>query len=141
MAGSGTGVGVGGAAALGRRSVAQVMRGCEAGGPYSGIRMHGRTPELQRGLGVKSPEKGARVGQVQPGSPADKAGVLPGDVILNVDGASTDGWTTSDAVKKIRGPAGTTVTITVRNLAGTTAAITIVRATVALHTVFVQEAP
>jgi carboxyl-terminal processing protease len=72
------------------------------------------------------------------GSPADKAGVLPGDVILKVDGTSTDGWTTADAVKKIRGPAGTPVTISVRHPDGTTADITIIRATVAVPTVFAQ---
>jgi carboxyl-terminal processing protease len=71
-------------------------------------------------------------------SPADKAGVLPGDVILKVDGASTDGWTTADAVKKIRGPAGTPVTISVRHADGTTADITIIRATVAVPTVFAE---
>jgi carboxyl-terminal processing protease len=73
------------------------------------------------------------------GSPADKAGVLPGDVILKVDGTSTDGWTTADAVKKIRGPAGTPVTISVRHPDGTNADITIVRATVAVPTVFAQD--
>jgi carboxyl-terminal processing protease len=73
------------------------------------------------------------------GSPADKAGVLPGDVILKVDGTSTDGWTTADAVKKIRGPAGTPVTISVRHPDGTTADITIIRATVAVPTVFAQD--
>ncbi|MDP9180221.1 MAG: S41 family peptidase [Chloroflexota bacterium] len=72
------------------------------------------------------------------GSPADKAGVLPGDVILKVDGTSTDGWTTADAVKKIRGPAGTPVTISVRHPDGTSADITIIRATVAVPTVFAQ---
>jgi carboxyl-terminal processing protease len=72
------------------------------------------------------------------GSPADKAGVLPGDVILKVDGTSTDGWTTADAVKKIRGPAGTPVTISVRHPDRTTADITIIRATVAVPTVFAQ---
>ncbi len=72
------------------------------------------------------------------GSPADKAGVLPGDVILKVDGTFTDGWTTADAVKKIRGPAGTPVTISVRHPDGTTADITIVRATVAVPTVFAE---
>jgi carboxyl-terminal processing protease len=73
------------------------------------------------------------------GSPADKAGVLPGDVILKVDGTSTDGWTTADAVKKIRGPAGTPVTISVRHPDGATADITIIRATVAVPTVFAQD--
>ncbi len=72
------------------------------------------------------------------GSPADKAGVLPGDAILAVDGESTAGWTTAQAVKQIRGPAGTPVTISVRHADGSTEDITIVRATVAVPTVFVD---
>jgi carboxyl-terminal processing protease len=74
------------------------------------------------------------------GSPADKAGVLPGDAILKVDGTSTGGWTTADAVRKIRGPAGTPVTISVRHVDGTTADITITRATVSVPTVFGPDA-
>jgi carboxyl-terminal processing protease len=70
------------------------------------------------------------------GSPAEQAGVLPGDAILTVDGQSTQGWSTADAVKAIRGPAGTNVTIGVRHPDGTHADITITRATVAVPTVF-----
>jgi carboxyl-terminal processing protease len=70
------------------------------------------------------------------GSPAEKAGVLPGDAILTVDGKSTQGWTTADAVKAIRGPAGTNVTIGVRHPDGSHADITITRAQVAVPTVF-----
>ncbi len=47
------------------------------------------------------------------GSPAEKAGLKAGDVILGVDGKSTAGWTLTDAVNKIRGPKGTVVTLTV----------------------------
>lgn len=46
------------------------------------------------------------------GSPAEKAGIKAGDVILGVDGASTQGWTLQQAVDKIRGPKGTDVTLT-----------------------------
>src|SRR6185312_15196186 len=46
------------------------------------------------------------------GSPAEKAGIKPGDVILAVDGTSTQGWTLQQAVDKIRGPKGTDVTLT-----------------------------
>ncbi|MBI5288219.1 MAG: S41 family peptidase [Chloroflexi bacterium] len=48
-------------------------------------------------------------------TPAERAGVLPGDIILEVDGESTDGWTQEKAVLKIRGPAGTTVRIKLRH--------------------------
>ena len=34
-------------------------------------------------------------------SPAEKAGVLPGDVLLSVNGESAEGWTVADAVKKL----------------------------------------
>jgi carboxyl-terminal processing protease len=48
------------------------------------------------------------------GSPASRAGVLPKDVITAIDGESTKGMTTEDAVKLIRGQVGTTVTLTLR---------------------------
>ncbi|OGY22070.1 MAG: hypothetical protein A2126_02160 [Candidatus Woykebacteria bacterium GWB1_45_5] len=43
------------------------------------------------------------------GSPAQKAGVLAGDTILEIDGTDTSTLTIQDAVKKIRGKAGTSV--------------------------------
>ena len=47
-------------------------------------------------------------------SPAERAGLLPGDVILSVDGQDLYGKTTLQASQLIRGPLGTTVTIKVR---------------------------
>ena len=46
-------------------------------------------------------------------SPAQKAGVKAGDIVLKVDGVSTEGWTLSQTVSKIRGPKGTAVTLSV----------------------------
>ena len=46
-------------------------------------------------------------------TPAQKAGLLPGDVIVAVNDISTNGWSVSDTVSKIRGDVGTTVKITV----------------------------
>ena len=45
------------------------------------------------------------------GSPSEKAGIKPGDSILEVDGQSTSGWSLNQAVDKIRGPKGTEVTL------------------------------
>ena len=43
------------------------------------------------------------------GTPASRAGVQSKDVIVSIDGTSTKGMTTEDAVKLIRGPEGTEV--------------------------------
>src|SRR5574341_2584295 len=47
-------------------------------------------------------------------SPAEKAGIKAGDVILAVDGKSTEGWSVAEAVKRIRGEQGTPVTLMIR---------------------------
>lgn len=47
------------------------------------------------------------------GFPAEKAGLRPRDVIVEIDDKSTAGMTVSEAVTKIRGPKGTTVKIKV----------------------------
>jgi carboxyl-terminal processing protease len=48
------------------------------------------------------------------GSPASRAGVQPKDVIVAIDGKPTKGMSTEDAVKLIRGKAGTTVNLSLR---------------------------
>lgn len=47
------------------------------------------------------------------GMPAQKAGIRAGDKIYAIDGKSTLGLTVDEAVKKIRGPKGTKVTLTI----------------------------
>jgi carboxyl-terminal processing protease len=49
------------------------------------------------------------------GSPAQKAGVAPGDIILKVDGTDVTGQTLEAVVQRILGPAGTKVTIELQN--------------------------
>ncbi len=46
-------------------------------------------------------------------SPADKAGILAGDKIVKINSLSTEGMSMDEAVSKIRGAKGTTVTLTV----------------------------
>jgi carboxyl-terminal processing protease len=48
-----------------------------------------------------------------PGSPAYKAGMRPGDVILTVDGKSTDGLSTTEVADLLKGARGTQVTVAV----------------------------
>lgn len=50
------------------------------------------------------------------GSPAEKAGILAGDVILAVDGENVQGRTLNDVISLIRGPADSPVLLTVRHL-------------------------
>jgi carboxyl-terminal processing protease len=47
------------------------------------------------------------------GSPAEAAGLLPGDVIVAVDGVITTGLPEWDIISRVRGPVGTSVILTV----------------------------
>ena len=73
------------------------------------------------------------------GSPADKAGIKPGDIVLEIDGKSTSGLTSTDAVALVRGPKGTTVKLTVLH-ANTTESVVIeiVRAEISLTSVYFE---
>ncbi len=46
-------------------------------------------------------------------SPAERAGLLPDDVIVEVDGASVEGQSLGEVVGRIRGPEGTTVKLAI----------------------------
>lgn len=48
------------------------------------------------------------------GTPAEKAGLLPGDWIVEIDGIDAAGFTTERAVSMIRGPKGTAVKLGIR---------------------------
>jgi C-terminal peptidase (prc) len=46
-----------------------------------------------------------------PGSSAERAGIQPGDRVVEIDGKSAHGWTLEDAMKSFRGKAGTSVAL------------------------------
>ena len=51
-----------------------------------------------------------------PNTPAEKAGIKPGDIILGIDGDSAQGLSLLEAVSKIRGQKGTSVELLVLHL-------------------------
>ena len=69
-------------------------------------------------------------------SPAEKAGIRQGDQVLTVDGVSTEGWTSEQAVEVIRGQQGTQVTLEVKHTDGTTEKLTITRGNIPIESVY-----
>ncbi|MBI2776072.1 MAG: site-2 protease family protein [Chloroflexi bacterium] len=65
------------------------------------------------------PAIGIYVPYVQPGSPAEMAGVRPGDVIERLDGRAYGAFGPSSLLAELRDNAGRTVTLTVRRDGGT----------------------
>ena len=99
------------------------------------------------GIGATVTDRNGVVQIVSPfrGSPAEEAGIRPGDIILAVDGEPTDGWTSNQAVQRIRGPRGTEVTLTVQHTDLATGGsppeiedITIVRGQILIQSVFTE---
>ncbi len=74
-------------------------------------------------------EDGLLVISVAKDGPAEKAGVLPGDVIVAVDGMSAAGEAQQTAVDLIKGEAGTRVTLTLLGADGSTRDVVCTRAT------------
>lgn len=88
--------------------------------PYSGIGATILAPSTQGGL--------TEISAVFPGSPADRAGLQPGDRIKSVDGTDVTGFSPDEVATRIRGPEGTTVRLVL--VRGTQdVAFTITRAT------------
>ena len=70
------------------------------------------------------------------GSPAESAGILPGDVVLAVDGQSVEGMSLNDVISLIRGPANTEVTLNILHVgAEEPEDITVVRQKIELDSV------
>jgi len=96
----------------------------EISGNFSGVGMEIGMNE-QGVLTVIAPLKG---------TPAERAGILSGDLILSIDGKSTEGMTTDEAVKLIRGEKGTQVSFTLIR-AQKTVEVTVTRDTIQVPTI------
>jgi len=73
------------------------------------------TGELE-GIGAEVESSGdfLRIISPMPGSPAEQSGILPGDLIIKVDDTDIAGMSESHTISLVRGPAGTTVHLTIQ---------------------------
>lgn len=88
------------------------------------------------GITISQDEKTKQLVVIAPieDTPAFKAGILSKDVILKIDGKSTEGMDTNQAVSLIRGEAGTKVTLTIQRN-GQQKQFQITRARIEIHPV------
>src|SRR4030095_8566621 len=96
------------------------------------------------GIGAEVQMKDGHVVIVAPidGSPAQKAGLRPGDIILKVDGQDITGMALDQVVKQILGRPGTSVTLAILSQrGGSTRDVTLVRAPIKVNHVTWQRLP
>lgn len=93
------------------------------------------------GIGAEVSMENGNVVVVSPikGSPAEKAGIQPKDILLSVNGESFEGLSLNEAVAKIRGPKGTEAKVKVKRTgASATMEYSIIRDDIALETVYAE---
>ena len=68
------------------------------------------------GLGLEVTQAAGLLKVISPidGTPGARAGIRPGDIIVEINGHSTDGLNLDDAVTEMRGPPGTQVSLTIK---------------------------
>jgi len=86
-----------------------------------------QAPDGSRGCATLGPDCRLVITASLDGSPAKAAGLLAGDLVLEADGVSLDGLGIDGARDRIRGPKGSTVTLTIVRAAGTPFDLAIVR--------------
>lgn len=103
-----------------------------------------RRDNVYEGIGVTvgySDDRGLLIQKVQPGTPAQEAGLEPGEVIVEVDGFSLAGEGQAEGVERILGEPGTPLTLVVLAAGGSRREVTLCRAEVETSSVSGQVLP
>ncbi len=79
------------------------------------------------GIRIDVVPEGVAVQSVMRNTPAERAGLKAGDIIVAIDGVSAEGIDSKNAVKRLRGPLDSEVLLTVERGEDGTLAITVVR--------------
>ncbi|MBN1697175.1 MAG: S41 family peptidase [Spirochaetales bacterium] len=87
------------------------------------------------GLYILEGEKGVEVARPIPGTPAYKAGINAGDIIISIEGETTVDLGIDDVVGRLKGEPGTPVKLTILRGESTVFDVTVVRAMIELPTV------
>ncbi len=84
------------------------------------LRREGEGEVEYTGIGARltTTAAGVVIAMVLADGPAEAAGLEAQDLILRVDGDDATGWTVAQAVQRLRGPAGSRVSLRVRSAAG-----------------------
>ena len=87
------------------------------------------------GLGIQVTQEEGRIKVISPieGTPADRAGIKPGDVIAAIDGKSVDGMSLRDAVNAMRGEPGSRIKLGIQREQNPPFEVAITRAVITIE--------
>lgn len=102
------------------RATADMLQTLDPHSNFMDPRSYARLRERQEGryyglgISIRVIDGAITVMSLFEGSPAYRRGIRRGDVIARIEGEDADGITADDAVKQLRGPRGSTVTVSIR---------------------------
>jgi carboxyl-terminal processing protease len=87
------------------------------------------------GLGIQVSQEEGRIKVISPieGTPADRAGIKPGDIIRGIDGRSIEGMSLRDAVNAMRGEPGSRIKLSIERDKGPPFDVVITRAVITIE--------